>query len=183
MQVNNCLHLFYCKGFKWVSLIFAPCKRIWPNSCNPLLKVVTFISKIANMKQQHVISRLAIYLLSIVMIVFGILHFAHPRDLVNYVPQFLPGGIIWVYFVGAAFLLVAIAFFTNTMVKAAGYLLAGLLIIFVLTIHLPNYMNAGDKEMRQVALISILKDTAIACFALYIGAGAHHQKLHMDQSD
>jgi hypothetical protein len=44
-------------------------------------------------------------------------------------------------------------------------------------------MNAGNAEAKQMALISILKDTAIACFALYIGAGAHHQKLHMEDSD
>lgn len=135
------------------------------------------------MKHQHVIARISIYLLSFVMIVFGILHFSHPHDLVNYVPSFLPGGLIWVYFVGIAFILVALAFLTNTMVKAAGYLLAGLLIIFVLTIHLPNYLNSADKDSKQIALISILKDTAIACFALYIGAGAHHQKLHLDDSD
>ena len=135
------------------------------------------------MKYPHLISRISIYLLSLVMIVFGGLHFLHPRDLVNYVPDFLPGGLIWVYFVGVAFVLVALAFITNTMVKVAGYLLASLLIIFILTIHLPNFLNAGDKELKQVALISILKDTAIACFALFIGASAHHQKLHLDNSD
>ena len=139
--------------------------------------------KLAIMKYQHVISRISIYLLSLVMIIFGILHFAHPRDLVNYVPAFLPGGIIWIYFVGAAFILVALAFLTNTMVKAAGYILAGLLLIFVLTIHLPNFMDASNAEAKQMALISMLKDTAIACFALYIGAGAYHQKLNMDNSD
>jgi uncharacterized membrane protein len=117
------------------------------------------------------------------MIVFGIQHFLHPRDLVNYVPDFLPGGIIWVYFVGVAFILVAIAFITNRMVKAAGYLLAAILLIFVLTIHLPNFLNAGDPEMKRGALINVLKDTAIACFALYIAAGAHHQKLHIENSD
>jgi len=135
------------------------------------------------MKFPHVISRLSLYLLSLVMIVFGIQHFLHPHDLVNYVPQFLPGGILWVYLAGAAFILVAIAFITNKMVKAAGYLLALILIVFILTIHLPNYLNAGDKEMKQMALINLLKDTAIACFALYIGAGAHDQKLHMEDSD
>ena len=135
------------------------------------------------MKNQHVISRLSIYLLSVVMIVFGVMHFSHPHDLVNYVPSFLPGGIVWVYFVGIAFILVALAFITNTMVKTAGYLLAGLLLIFVLTIHLPNFLNSGDKGFKQMALIGILKNTAIACFALYIGAGAHHQKLHLEESD
>ena len=135
------------------------------------------------MKFPHLVSRFAIYMLALVMIIFGIQHFLHPRDLVNYVPDYLPGGIIWVYFVGAAFILVAIAFITNRMVKAAAYLLAAILIIFVLTLHLPNYLNSGDKELKQSALISILKDTAIACFALYIAAGAHEQKLHIENSD
>ena len=141
------------------------------------------MSKIQVMKQQHILARISIYLLSIVMIVFGVMHFLHPHDLVNYVPSFIPGGIIWVYFVGIAFILVALAFITNNMVKAAGYLLAGLLLMFVITIHLPNYLNSADKDSRQMALINILKDTAIACFALYIGAGAHHQKLHLEESD
>jgi len=95
----------------------------------------------------------------------------------------MPGGIIWVYFVGAAFILVALSFLTNKMVKFAGYVLAVLLIIFILSIHIPNYLNAGDKEMKQMALISLLKDTAIASFALHIAAGAHHQKLHLEDSD
>ena len=135
------------------------------------------------MKQYHVISRVAIYLLSIVLFVFGVFHFIHPHDLLVFVPSFIPGGIIWVYFVGAAFILVALSFLTNKMVKLAGYVLAILLIIFVLSIHIPNYMNAGDKEMRQIALINILKDTAIVGFALHIAAGAHHQKLHLEDSD
>lgn len=135
------------------------------------------------MNHYHVISRIAIYLLAVIMIVFGIYHFQNPRDLVGYVPAFLPGGILWVYLVGAAFILVAIAFILNRMVKVAGYLLAFLLILFVLTIHLPNYLHSADKEMQQLALISILKDTALAGFALHIAASAHHQKLHLENSD
>ena len=135
------------------------------------------------MKQYHVISRIAIYLLSVVLFVFGVFHFLHPHDLLVFVPSFIPGGIIWVYFVGAAFILVALSFLTNKMVKLAGYVLAVLLIVFIVSIHIPNYMNAGDKEMRQMALINLLKDTAIVGFALHIAAGAHHQKLHLENSD
>ena len=135
------------------------------------------------MNTHHIISRIAIYLLAIVMFFFGIYHFLEPKNLVVYVPPFLPGGIIWVYLVGAAFILVAISFVTNRMVKLAGYLLAILLISFVLMIHLPNYLDAGDAEMKQIAFISILKDTALAGFALHIAAGAHHQKLHLEGSD
>lgn len=135
------------------------------------------------MKQYHIISRIAIYLLSIVLFAFGVFHFLHPHDLLVFVPSFVPGGIIWVYVVGAAFILVAISFLTNRMVKISGYVLAVLLILFIVSIHIPNYLNAGDKDMKQMALINLLKDTAIVGFALHIAAGAHHQKLHLDDSD
>jgi len=135
------------------------------------------------MKHYHIVSRVAIYLLSVVMIVFGVFHFVRPHDLLVYVPPNLPGGILWAYFTGSAFVLVGFAFLTNNLVKLAGYLLATMLILFVFTIHVPNYLNAGDHEMRTMALINILKDTAIAGFALHIAAGAYHQHLHLDNSD
>ncbi len=135
------------------------------------------------MKHYHIVSRIAIYLLSVVLIGFGIFHFMYPRDLLVYVPVWLVGGIKWAYVVGAAFILVGLSFLTNQYVKFTGYLLAALLIIFILTIHWPNYQNAGDKDMRQLALINILKDTAIMGFALHIAAGAHHQHFHLEESD
>lgn len=135
------------------------------------------------MKHYHIISRVAIYLLSIVLIIFGIFHFLYPRDLMVYVPQFLVGGITWAYIVGGAFILVGLSFMTNQFVKFTSYLLAVLLIIFILTIHLPNLLNAGDKEMRRFALINLLKDTAIVGFALHIAASAYHQHFHLEDND
>jgi len=135
------------------------------------------------MQRYHIISRIAIYLLSVVLIVFGVFHFLYPRDLLVYVPLSLVGGITWAYIVGGAFVLVGISFLTNQYVKFTSYLLVIMLIIFILTIHWPNYKNAGDKEMRQLALINILKDTAIMGFALHIAAGAHHQHFHLEDSD
>jgi len=107
----------------------------------------------------------------------------YPRDLLVYVPLSLVGGIIWAYIVGGAFIIVGLSFLTNQYVKFTSYMLVIMLIIFILTIHVPNFMNAGDKEMRQWALISILKDTAIVGFALHIAAGAHHQHFHLEEAD
>lgn len=127
---------------------------------------------------QHIISRIAVWLLAIVMIVFGLQHFTHPKEMINFVPPYLPGGVNWVYFVGIAFLLAALSFITNRMVALAGYLLAFMLLSFVLLVHLPNYREAGDAEMRQLAFINLLKDTAIAGFALFIAANAKGQRLN-----
>ncbi len=135
------------------------------------------------MKHNHLVSRIAIYMLSIVLIVFGIFHFLYPRDLFVYVPVFMVGGIKWAYLVGTVFVLVGLSFLTNQYVKFTSYLLAAMLVIFILTIHLPNYLNAGDRDMRMLALINILKDTAITGFVLHIAAGAHHQHLHFEESD
>ena len=121
---------------------------------------------------QHTISRISISLLAVVMIVFGIYHFMKPENFANFVPAFLPGGNIWIYIVGAAFILAAIAFLTNKQVRLAGYLLAILLLIFVLTIHLPYCLHGGNDEARQQSFINLLKDTAIAAFALHIAANA-----------
>ncbi len=123
---------------------------------------------------QPIASRIAVIILAIVLIVFGAYHFMAPHTLMGYVPEFLPGGIIWVYFAGAAFILAAIAFITHKQVKVAGYLLALLLIIFVLTIHLPNYLHAGSADMKQAEFVNLLKDTALAAFALYIGSNARN---------
>ena len=122
---------------------------------------------------RHIVSHVAIYLLSIVMLVFGYLHFKHPENFMLYVPPYLPGGRdIWVKVVGSAFILAAIAFIINKQVKLAAYLLAALLLIFVIAIHLPTSINAGDFENRQLALTNLLKDTALAAFALHIAGSA-----------
>lgn len=123
---------------------------------------------------QKTISRIAVSLLAIVMMVFGVYHFMKPQNLVNYIPGFLPGGNIWIYIVGVAFILAGISFITNKMVRLAGYLLALLLLIFVITIHVPNFLNGGNDMDRQLALVNILKDTALAAFALHIAANAHN---------
>lgn len=123
------------------------------------------------------ISRVAILILAAVMIVFGIQHFRKPDMMLVHVPDFLPGGIVWVYLVGIAFILTALSFILNRYVMFAGYFLALLLILFVVLIHIPNHLNSGDYLMRENAFVNALKDTAIAAFALYIGSSAKHQRL------
>ncbi|MGC4036132.1 MAG: hypothetical protein QM764_09235 [Chitinophagaceae bacterium] len=123
------------------------------------------------MKDQ-LVSRIAVIILAIVLIVFGFYHFKQPRVMLQFVPNFLPGGRVWVYIVGCAFILAGIAFILHKYVKLAGYLLALLLICFVLLIHLPNYLHSGDINEQKDTLMNLLKDSAIAAFAMYIAANA-----------
>ena len=130
-----------------------------------------------NHRNQHIVSRLAIWLLAVVMILFGIQHFRYPDVFANFVPPFLRGGELWVYFVGVAFILAAISFITNRFVAIAGYLLAALLLIFIITIHWPNFRDASSVENSQQTLANMLKDLAIAAFALYVASNARHQRV------
>ncbi len=122
--------------------------------------------------RDETISRIAVIILAIVLFIFGIYHFQNARDMIGWVPDWVPGGIYWVYAVGIGFILSAIAFVAHRMVKVTGYLLALMLVIFVVSIHLPNYLHSADAEMKQGAMTNILKDLAIAAFALYIGSNA-----------
>ena len=93
------------------------------------------------------------------------------------------GGILYAYIVGAIFILVGLSFLTNQYVKFTSYLLVILMLVFILSLHVPNYLNAGTRDMKMLALINILKDTAIMGFVMHIAAGAHHQHLHFEESD
>jgi putative oxidoreductase len=136
-----------------------------------------------HLKQYHPVSRLSIYMLAAVLIAIGVFHLMRPYDTLVYVPSFLPGGISWAYLVGACFILVGMSFTLNRYVKITSYLLAAFLIFFIITVHVPNAMNAGSDEYRLFAFINIMKDTAIAGFALHIAASAHHQHLHFEEDD
>jgi hypothetical protein len=58
------------------------------------------------------------------------------------------------------------------MAQLAAYALAILLLIFVITVHLPTYSDAGSMEMKNLALTNLLKDAALAAFAMHIGSNA-----------
>ena len=121
---------------------------------------------------QRIISHIAIYLLSVVMIIFGIYHIQHPHNMLAFVPSNLPGGINWVYVIGIVLMVAAFAFIFNKFVKITAYLLSLLLIVFVVAVHWPTYNNAGDADIRQTAFIDMLQDLAIAAFALHIAGSA-----------
>ena len=90
----------------------------------------------------------------------------------EYVPANLPNPILWVKIVGAAFILAAVSFIFNKYVKITAYLLALMLLSFAFFIHFDIYQNASADEVKVNALINILKDTAIAAFALHIAGSA-----------
>lgn len=122
--------------------------------------------------KKHIVSHIAIYILSAVMIFFGYYHLAHPKAMMEY--GYIPNdsSVIWVQVVGVAFILAAVSFIINKFVKITAYLLAIMLLSFAFFIHFDIYRNASADEVKVNALINILKDTALAAFALHIAGSA-----------
>ena len=100
-------------------------------------------------------------LFAIPFFVFGLFHFMKADAMAAGVPSFIPGGVIWIYLSGLGFILASISIIIRVQTKLACLLLAAVLIIFVLTIHLPSVI-AGN----QMSMMGVLKDTALAGAAL-----------------
>ncbi|NQU68103.1 MAG: DoxX family protein [Candidatus Marinimicrobia bacterium] len=98
-------------------------------------------------------------------IIFGIMHFMGAGDMSGMVPSFIPGGVFWVYLTGLALILAGVSIIIQKYTHLASKLLAALMLIFVLTIHLPAVIG-GD----MMAMVSLLKDIALAGGALLIAS-------------
>lgn len=115
------------------------------------------------------LSTIGRYLYALPFAVFGIFHFINAGQMAGMVP--IPGGVFWVYLTGLAFLAFCVSLIIETKVRLAGILLGVMLIIFVLSIHLPGVMGG---EM-QPSMTNLLKDLALAGGAWFI-AGSYENE-------
>jgi len=97
--------------------------------------------------------------------VFGLFHFMNAGAMKGYVPKFIPGGVFWIYLTGLALIAAAVSILTKKMAKLATLLLAIMLVIFVLTIHLPGL---GNPQTMQMSMTMLLKDLSLAGGALLL---------------
>src|SRR6056297_2017245 len=95
--------------------------------------------------------------------IFGILHFMMAENMSGMVPDFMPGGVLWVYLTGVALLAACVSFVTQIQVRLAGLFLALMLVIFVLSVHLPAVMSGSETAMPK-----LLKDLSLAGGALIL---------------
>ena len=120
--------------------------------------------------KNKVLSQIGRILFGIPFLVFGINHFVQGSKMASYVPSFLPWHTFFIYLVGLALILAAISLFINIKVKLSMILLAILMLIFVLTIHLPGMIRGG--QMGQYFMTMLLKDFGLGAAALFIAGNA-----------
>ena len=114
--------------------------------------------------KQIISSRIAGIIFALAVGTFGVLHFMNAEEMKSGVPEYIPGGVIWIYITGAGMILAAIAIIINKATRLACYLLAAMFLIFVFTLHLKHLMNGN--------FTNVLKDTAMAMGAIVIGNNA-----------
>ncbi len=110
------------------------------------------------MKAFSILGRL---LLALPLAIFGFFNLTDAHASLAMVPDWLPGGVFWVYFIGACLIAGAVSVVLGKYSRLAGILIAVLMIVFVLTVYLPKLM-AGDST----SITGLLKDLAIAGGAL-----------------
>jgi putative oxidoreductase len=91
----------------------------------------------------------------------GVLHFVYGGQMAQAVP--LPGGIYWVYFVGACLIAGFFSLVTGKFGKWAALGIALMLLGFICFIHVPGVLN---PQMRMYSFSHLLKDTGLLGGAL-----------------
>lgn len=114
----------------------------------------------------NTIIKTAKILFAIPFILFGINHFIVGSNMSGAIPQYIPGGVFWVYFTGLSLIAAGVSIIINIKVKLAMRLLALMLLIFMLTIHLPGILA---ESFSISASTGFFKDLALVAGALIIG--------------
>jgi cell division protein FtsW (lipid II flippase) len=97
--------------------------------------------------------------------VFGIVHFIYPDKIGRDVPNFIFGRTLWAYITGLALIAACVSISSRILIKLSTVLLSILLLLFILTIHIPGMGNAATFD---AALNALLKDSALLGAALFI---------------
>ena len=107
-------------------------------------------------------SRIASIVFAICIAVFGIRNIMKAGSMETNVPDYMPGGIMWVYISSIGMIAAGLAIvLNNKLTRLACYLLAAVLILFVFMLHLKPAIDGNPGNL--------LKDTAIAMGAIIIG--------------
>lgn len=99
--------------------------------------------------------------------IMGLNHFLMTDVFVGMMSSFIPGSAFTVLLTGALLILGCISIILNKNLKIVCFGLAGLLFIFILTIHIPGLFSL-DLKIVQTQLIELLKDTSLMGSAILI---------------
>lgn len=104
-------------------------------------------------------------LFAIPFALFGLNHiFLYDWYLGNFT-SFLPLGPFTIILTGIIMIIASISIITKKYVKLTAQVLAGMLFIFIISIHIPHLLEGGDQTM---VLVTLLKDISLMGGSLMI---------------
>lgn len=104
--------------------------------------------------------------------IFGINHFLMTDYYVGMLTSFIPLGAYTIIITGLMLIATSISIITKKYVKFSTFILAGLLFIFIVTIHIPHLISDVDKT---ATIIALLKDISLMGGSLMI-AGIYSEE-------
>ncbi|HEY5469975.1 MAG TPA: hypothetical protein VIK07_05595 [Bacteroidales bacterium] len=111
------------------------------------------------------ITTLGRILFAIPFLLFGINHFLMTDYYVGMLTSFIPLGAYTIILTGLMLIATSISIITKKFVKLSTFMLAGLLFIFIVTIHIPHLISETDKT---ITIIALLKDISLMGGSLMI---------------
>jgi len=96
--------------------------------------------------------------------VMGVNHFIMKDYFLGIMSSFIPGGAYTILLTGFLLILASILIMLNQFLKTVCFSLAGILFLFIITIHIPGLSTAN----WQIAFIELLKDTGLMGGAIMI---------------
>lgn len=104
--------------------------------------------------------------------IIGINHFVVSEFFKPFLSSFIPGGAFTILLTGTCLIAASISIILKKYIKLSCLLLALLLLIFILTIHIPQLFEPANA---QFAFMQLLKDTGLMGGALII-AGIYKEE-------
>src|ERR1035437_3216376 len=101
--------------------------------------------------------------------IMGLNHFLMTDIFTGMMSTFIPGGGFTILLTGAMLIIASVSIMLNKSIKIACYWLAGMLFLFIVTIHIPHLVTLVFQSPDwNMSLVNLLKDTSLLGGALII---------------
>lgn len=97
--------------------------------------------------------------------VFGINHFIMKDFYMGELTSFIPFGGYMILLTGVLLIATSLSILTKKFIRLSTLVLAGMLLLFIATIHIPQLFDPGKK---MIAVIALLKDISLMGGSLMI---------------
>ncbi len=117
--------------------------------------------------------RLGPLFFAVAMAIFGADHLVAAKFVAMLVPSWMPARLFWAYFVGFALTAAALGLVTRVQWRLAAAMLGIMIFMFVLMIHLPNWVK---KPGLNIPLTILVRDMSLSAGALAFGVSGTNQR-------